>query len=135
MSYSTIPKLLTLAINSNVEANAVLAGRVHYQYVPQKSVYPHIYFERSGRDTEDLLSGGDGIVIERYTLELATTNFDGDLCDVIQSTLENLECTYEGTTVHCVELEDVDANYVFKSADSDALFLHGFRIAVYSSIE
>lgn len=133
MSYSTIPKLLRMALNDNSVVTEKIAGRIHYQQIPQKSTYPHLYIARSSRDTDGLIDGEDGIVIERHVIELVATAFDSDLCDAVQEVLENLECSLEGVTVHCVELEDVDDNYVFKSADSDALFLHGFKIAVYFS--
>ena len=133
MSYSTIPKLLRLALNANSEITEKIAGRVHYQQLPQKSIYPHLYIARSGRDTDGMIDGEDGIVTERYIVELVASAFDSDLCDAVQDVLSNLECSYEGVTVHLIDLEDVDDNYVFKSADSDALFLHGFKIAVYFS--
>jgi hypothetical protein len=131
MSYSTIPKLLVLALQENATVEAAVSNRIHYQQLPQKSIYPHIYLARSGREADDLLDGEDGIVVERYVAELVASVFDEDLCNAVQLVLNNLECTYEGVTVHVTDLEDVDDNYVFKSADSDALFLHGFRIAVY----
>lgn len=135
MSYSTIPKLLRLALNENSVITEKVAGRVHYQQLPQKSVYPHLYVARSSRDTDGLIDGEDDVVIERYVVELVANSFDADLCDAVQSVLGNLECSYEGSIVHLVDLEDVDDNYVFKSADSDALFIHGFRIAVYLTEE
>lgn len=123
---------MVLALAENTTVAEKVSDRIHYQQLPQKSVYPHIYLARNGRDTEALVSGEDGIVIERYIAELVTaTRFDEALCDAVQSVLTTLECSYEGVTVHLTELEDVDDNYVFKSADSDALFLHGFRVAVY----
>jgi hypothetical protein len=135
MSYSTIPNLLRLALTNNSVITTKLDGRIHYQYLPQKSVYPHIYLARSSRDVEGLIDGEDDVVIERYVAELVAPTFDADLCDAVQEVLSNLECSYEGSVVHLVDLEDVDDNYVFKSADSDALFIHGFRIAVYLTEE
>lgn len=131
MSYSTIPKLLVLALNTNSEISSKVSNRIHYQQLPQKSVYPHLYLARSSRDVEGLIDGEDDVVVERYVVELVANYFDTDLCDAVQQVLSDLECSYEGVTVHLVDLEDVDDNYVFKSADSDALFIHGFRIAVY----
>ncbi len=133
MSYSTVPKLLRMALNNNATIAEKVEGRVHYQQLPQKSSYPHLYIARSSRDTDGMIDGEDGIVIERYVVELVATTFDSDLCDAVQDVLSNLECELEGVTVHLVDMEDVDDNYVFKSADSDALFLHGFKPAVYFS--
>lgn len=133
MSYSTVPKLLRMALNNNATIAEKVAGRVHYQQLPQKSVYPHLYISRSSRDTDGTIDGEDGIVVERYVVELVATAFDSDLCDAVQNVLSNLECELEGVTVHLVDMEDVDDNYIFKSADSDALFLHGFKPAVYFS--
>lgn len=131
MSYSAIPKLLTLALRSNSTISTFCSDRIHYQVLPQKSVYPHIYIARSGKDNESLLDGDDGVTTEYFTVEVVSQTFNEDACDAIEDVLGGLTCVYDGVEVHCSNVDDVDDNYVFKSADSDALFLHGFKVAVY----
>jgi hypothetical protein len=122
-----------MALNNNTTIAEKVAGRIHYQYLPQKSVYPHLYISRSSRDTDGTIDGEDGIVVERYIVELVAKDYDESLCDSVQEVLSNLECSLERVTVHLVDMEDVADNYVFTSADSDALFIHGFKPAVYFS--
>lgn len=131
MSYSTVPKLIRLYLASDPVIAAKVGSRIHYQTVPQESVYPHIYYSRTGKDNDTLLDGSSGRTTERFTLELVAQAFDEELCDAVESVLQTIETTYEDVTVDCTDVEDVDDNYAFKSADSDALFMHGFTVAVY----
>jgi hypothetical protein len=134
VTHATIPDLIIDAIKANATLLAAIGQRVHYQTIPQSSQYPHVYLARTGRDTEDFLDGSDGPTEDSFVLEFVAESFEGNLCSALYDTLSSLEGQLpDGTWIYCTDVLDVDDNYVFKSADSDALFLHAFQVTVYHS--
>ena len=133
-THSTIPDLLIAAIKGNSILAASVGDRVHYQSIPQSSQFPHIYLARQSRETETFLEGGDGPTEDRFIVEFVAESYRDDQCSAIYDTLAGIECMLpDGTWIYCTDVTDVDDNYVFKSADSDALFLHAFQVTVYHS--
>lgn len=133
-THSTIPDLLITALKGNTAIAALVAGRVHYQTIPQSSKYPHIYIARQSRDTETLLDGSSGPTEDRFIVEVVAEAYTDGLCSAVADVLNGIECVLpDGTWIYCTDLTDVDDTYQFKSADSDALFLHGFQVTVYHS--
>lgn len=134
VAHSTIPDLLIDAIKANATLLAAIGQRVHYQTIPQSSQYPHVYLARTSRDTEDFLDGSDGPTEDSFVVEFVAEAFDGALCSELYDVLSSLEGQMpDGTWIYCTDVLDTDDNYVFKSADSDALFLHAFQVTVYHS--
>lgn len=135
VQHSTIPDLLIDAIRLNSTLLAALGTRVHYQTIPQSSQYPHVYLARQSRDVETFLDGGDGVTEDSYVVEFVAEEYDGELCSALYTALSSIEgFLADGTThVFCTDVTDMDDNYVFKSAESDALFLHAFQVTVYHS--
>lgn len=134
VAHSAIPDLLIDAIRANATLLAALGKRVHYQTIPQSSDYPHVYIARDGRVTEDFLDGSDGPTEDSFVIEFVAEAYNGTLCSELYDSISQLEGQMPGGPwVFCTDVTDVDDNYVFKSADSDALFLHAFRVTVYHS--
>lgn len=134
INHDVIPKLLISAIKANTVLVASLAGRVHYQFIPQSSEYPHVYVARTGRESESFLDGDNGTVEDRFIVEFVAPEFDGDSLNALYSSLSSLEGQLaDGTWLYCVDVLDVDDNYLFRSADPDGLFVHAFQVTVYHS--
>ena len=133
-THSTIPDLLITAIKANTVLATAVGDRVHYQTIPQSSLFPHIYIARQSRETETFLEGGDGPTEDRFVVEFVAESYSDNQCSAVFDALNDIECQLpDGTWVYCTDVTDVDDNYVFKSADSDALFLHAFQVTVYHS--
>jgi hypothetical protein len=134
MSHSTIPTLILNSLKTESYLATKLGNRIHYQTIPQTSKYPHIYFTRQSTDFEELMDPGErGLQTDRYILELVAERFDGEMLNRINSCLSAIEGQIEGLTIYVSEVSDVDDQYEFRSADSDALFVHGFTVQVYFS--
>lgn len=134
VGHSTIPKLLIDAIKANTFLASVLGGRIHYQTIPESSTFPHVYIARQSRTSETFLDGESGPVEDSYVIEVVAESFNAELCTELDEAMSALEGFLEdGTWIYCTDVGDVDDNYVFKSADSDALFLHAFQVTVYHS--
>lgn len=133
-THSTIPDLLIVALKGDTTITGLIADRVHYQTIPQSSKYPHIYLARQSRETESFLDGGNGPTEDRFIVEVVSEAYTDGLCSAVYDVLNGIECVLpDGTWIYCTDVTDVDDNYVFKSADSDALFLHAFQVTVYHS--
>jgi uncharacterized protein (DUF952 family) len=132
VSLSTIPKLIREAIRNDSVLLNLLGTRIHYQTLPQKSIYPHVYYSLQSRDQEDLLDPGEkGLQTNRYVLEVVAEAYNETLITRLQNAIRVIEGTKDGIDIHVVEVADLDDQYEFKSADGDALFLHGFTVEVY----
>jgi hypothetical protein len=132
MSLSTIPKVIREAIRNDSVLLNLLGPRIHYQTLPQKSIYPHVYYSLQSRDHEDTLDVGEkGLQTNRYVLEVIAETYNETLITRLQDALESIEGSLDGIDIHVVEVSDLDDQYEFKSADGDALFLHGFTVEVY----
>jgi hypothetical protein len=120
------------AIRNDVVLLNLLSGRIHYQTLPQKSVYPHVYYSLQSRNHDDLLDAGEkGLQINRYIMEVVAEDYNETLLTRLQSSLESIEGSKDGIDIHLVEVSDLDDNYEFRSADGDALFVSGFTIEVF----
>jgi hypothetical protein len=134
MAWNTLP----LEIRSRlllVDAIRERVGeRVHYQQIPEPSVMPHVWFMRTGVDTDDLLLG-DGPATDRYIVEIVSDVFDTELVDAIVATLKDMDGPLGDGVVFLTFVDDADDDYVFKSAESDHLFMHALRVSVYHDNE
>jgi hypothetical protein len=133
MSYSTVPDLITDTLRANSTIQTKCASRIHYQTIPQSSQYPHIYCARQGQFSDGNVDGSRGTITDRFVIEIVARFYDPILCEAVQSALTWDGFQTSGLEVFLSEIEDVNDDYVFKSADSDALFLHGFVVTVYYS--
>jgi hypothetical protein len=133
-NHDTIPSLLRAALRSDSVLLQRLGDRIHYQYIPQDSKYPHVYYTVQSRDQEDLIDPGEyGQQIMRFIVEVVqeadAPNYN--TLTRIEDKLKALEGAKDGIVIWVTDVSDVDDQYEFKSADSDALFVHGFTVQVY----
>lgn len=131
MTHATLPDFLISAMRADADVSSKVGNRIHYQTVPQSSVYPHIYIARQGSNRERNLGGEPGVETERFVVEIVAETFDDELCTAVRDALEFDGGQYPDFTVFMTEIEDVNDDYTFQSADSDALFLHGYVVTAY----
>jgi hypothetical protein len=133
-NHDTIPALIRAALRSDSVLLQRLSGRIHYQYIPQDSAYPHVFFTVQSRDHEDLIDPNErGLQTMRFIVEVVqeASSPNYDTLTRIENKLNGLEGAKDGIVIWVTEVSDVDDQYEFKSADSDALFVHGFTVQVY----
>ena len=131
MSHATLPDFLISALKADTVIVNKVANRIHYQTVPQTSQYPHIYLARQGSNRDRLLNGEPGVETERFIVEIVAETFDADLCTAVRDALEFDGGQYSTYAIYMTDSEDVNDDYTFQSADSDALFLHAYVVTVY----
>jgi hypothetical protein len=119
-----------------LQADATIAekigDRIHYQTIPQNSPLPHLYIARQDEDnSEKLLDGSNGVTEDRYILELVANEFDDDLVTAVKAAINLDGFDYEGLTIFTSDVSGVSDDYLFRSADSDALFMNGLVLTIY----
>lgn len=118
-----------------LQADATIAekigDRIHYQTIPQKSPLPHLYITRQDEECEKLLDGSNSITEDRYVLELVDNEFDDDLVTAIKAAIDFDGFDYENLTIFTSDVSGVSDDYLFRSADSDALFMNGLVLTIY----
>lgn len=131
MSHATLPDLIRERLKSIPEIHQKIAGRIHYQQIPQSSIYPHIWFARRGSNTDDLMDS-DGILRDRYVVELVTKTFDDQLVTAVIDALQFDGVALPSMTVATSDLDEVDDEYAFESGNGDsALCMHAFVLTLY----
>lgn len=132
MTYETLPQAIINQLKAMESEQAEKLGdRIHYQTVPESSDYPHVYIARQGGGSPRTLSHHYSDSQEQFVIELVGETFDAELLTAVSSALEFDGDTFDGVQVFTSDLMDVSDDYVFRSADSDALFLHGFVLTLY----
>jgi hypothetical protein len=134
MAWNTLPLEIRGRLLMVDDITDRVGERIHYQELPQSSKYPHIWFERSGTETDELLDTL-GPAVERFTLEIIGDEFDSELIDAVIGTLQNLDGPVGTGTVFVTHIDDADDDYLFKSSESDKLFMHALRVSVYHDNE
>lgn len=132
MTYSTIPDAIREVLVALPIVEEVIGERIHYQTLPQESTYPHIYYYRQSLDFEDLIDPGEkGMQTDRFVMEIVAEEFDESVLSAMKAELEKIAFSRDGMDIHLTEVTDVDDQYEFRSADGDALFVHGWSVQVY----
>lgn len=108
-----------------------IGDRIHYQTIPQQSPLPHLYITRQDEENEKLLDGSNSITEDRYVLELVDNEFDDALVTAIKAAIDFDGFDYEGLTIFTSDVSGVSDDYMFRSADSDALFMNGLVLTIY----
>lgn len=132
MAWFDIPKAMRARLLATTAVTDVVASRVHYQELPQESVYPHVWFTRTSRDEDDALEGGH-LVQERFAIEIVGLEDMEGLVDAIFGQLEPWRETLGGgQEIQLVDIEDADDDYVFRSVgEGDPTYLHALSVVVY----
>lgn len=131
MSHATIPNLIRDRLLSVPEIASKLGARIHYQHIPQSSQYPHVYYTRRGSNTEELMDA-DGILRDRFVVEVVTRTFDDALITAITDSLFFDGIELGSRCVATSDLDEADDDYVFESAAGDsALCMHAFVLTLY----
>ena len=131
MSHTSVPLMLIALLQADPIIAEKVGERIHYQTIPQKSPRPHIYITRQDEDSEKLLDGSSSITEDRYILELVDNAFDDLLVTAIKATIDFDGFDYQDLTIFTSDVTGVSDDYLFRSADSDALFMNGFVLTIY----
>lgn len=137
MAESDLPKAIRKHLLADATIASLVGQRIHYKGIPEKSAFPHIFFYKRGRTTDDTLDG-DGIVYNRFAVEIVgeQTVADPDgkgeaVADAVFARLHNSSGPFDTLEIDSAFVEDADDNYVFKSVDSDdRLFLKAYDLLV-----
>ena len=130
MSHKSVPLMLIALLQADPTIAAKLGDRIHYQTVPAKSPKPHLYFARQSEDGDKLLDGSPDITEDSYVFELVDIDFDDALVTAIKSALDLDGFDYGSLTIFNSNLTGVSDDYLFRSADSDALFMNGLVLTI-----
>jgi hypothetical protein len=133
MGWFDVPNGLRSHLLADTALGNLLADRVHYQMLPGNSQYPHVWFARTGRRQDELLSGEEEMTIETYSFEVVGI----DNCDAVVERLVELLESFGGQVgardVQAVDIGDTDDNYIFKSVgEGDADYLYAIQVEIYS---
>ena len=131
MSHSSVPQMIIDLLKANAIIADKVSDRIHYQTLPQSSQYPHIYFARQNEDSETLLDGSSGTTEDSYVFELIDVAFDDELVTAIKEAIEYDGFDYGGLTIFTSNITSVSDDYLFRSADSDALFMNALVLTIY----
>lgn len=134
MAWTTLPLEIRSRLLLTTDITDRVGERVHYDHLPESSSLPHIWFQRTGVETDDLLEG-QGPAIDRYTVEIVGEVFDTTLIDAVVETIKNMDGPVGSGVVFLTFVDDADDDYVFKSAESDQLFMHALRVSVHHDNE
>jgi hypothetical protein len=133
MSWLELPTAMRTRLLSSTTITGAVAQRVHYQELPQDSALPHVWFRRQGRSSDDCMDWDDeGIVEERYAIEVVSDRDAEDLVDDIVSLLRSWRGTIGDRYLQLVEIEDADDDYVFVSVGAaEPDYLHALQVILY----
>lgn len=132
MAWFDLPKALRAELLAVPVVSSAIAGKIHYQELPQSSDYPHVWFARSSRDSTKCVDGSEEMTVERFTFEIVSDRDAEGLIDALVATLEAFEGDVGGRDVQLVEVEDADDDYVFQSiGEGEPDYLHALNVAVY----
>lgn len=128
----TIPEAIKAWLVADATINASLAGRVHYQYVPESSDGSRIWFSLANRDEfEGLEQDPDDPAIYTFDVELVGEAFGHSLIELVRRRLIALDATYEGVNFQGVFVEDADDSYIYKSVgEEDPIFSYALQITL-----
>lgn len=133
MAWFDLPKAMRAALVADSQLTAIVNDRIHYQELPQTSVYPHVWFTRTSRNRDELLDGSEEMTISRFSFEIVS---DGDaeaIIDRIVATMKAFEGQHGGQDVQLVQVDDGEDDYIFQSVgEGEPDYLHVLQVAVYS---
>ena len=131
MSHTSVPLMLVALLKLNPTIADKIGDRIHYQTIPQNSPLPHLYIARQDEENEKLLDGSSSVTEDRYILELVDNEFDDALVTAIKAAIEFDGFDYGDLTIFTSDVSGVADDYMFRSADSDVLFMHGLVLTIY----
>jgi hypothetical protein len=133
MAWNDVARKLREELLGNSTISTAVGNRVHYQILPEGSVYPHIWFTREGTSQEDSLDGDSGLTTVDFTFEVISDTNAEALVDAIVDALKPIEGDITGGEyISLVDLTDADDGYLFKSAGDDIpAFMHALRVTVF----
>lgn len=131
MSHTSVPAMLIALLRLDPVIAEKIGDRIHYQTIPQSSPLPHLYIARQDEETEKLLDGSNSITEDRYIFELVDNAFDDELVTALKAAIEFDGFDYENLTIFTSDVSGVSDDYLFRSADSDALFMNGLVLTIY----
>lgn len=133
MAWFDIPKAMRAALVADSQLTALVADRIHYQELPQTSVYPHVWFTLSSRNRDELLDGSEEMTSRRFAFEVVSDGDAEEIIDRIVVILKAFEGQHGSQDVQLVQIDDANDDYIFQSVgEGEPDYLHALQVAVYS---
>lgn len=134
MSWFDVPKGIRERLLADSALTALVDDRIHYQELPQGSVFPHVWFTRTGRQQDNLLDASEEMTVETFSFEIVGDTDCEAIVDRLIELLGQLEGQFGSQDVQLVDISDADDNYVFQSVgEGEPNYLHAIQIEVYSA--
>jgi hypothetical protein len=131
VSHASVPTLIIERLKANPTLAAKIGDRIHYQAIPQESQLPHIYFTLQDESEESLIDGSDGVTESRYLFELVAESFDDELVSALKESIQFDGFDWNDLTIFLSDISNVSDDYLFRSARSDADFMHASVLTIY----
>lgn len=136
MGWFDVPKGIRALLAADTQLTNLVAGRVHYQELPQASEYPHIWFTRTGRNQDNLLDGSEEMTVETYAIEIVGDSDCESIVDRVIQLLGTLDGQVGQADVQFVDITDADDSYVFQSVgEGEPNYLHAIQVEVHSATQ
>ena len=118
MSLATDVKAFMVA---DAAVNGVVSGRVHYNWIPQNSPRPHIWFQRSEREEALTMDNVGGLVRTTFDVECNSTSLSEahDLADKVNDLFHGHSGPIVNTTSQLAQVDSQQEDYVPRNNDAD----------------
>lgn len=131
---TVLPEDLKTYLVASTSINAVVAGRVHYNWAPQTSSYPRIWLQRQGTEEELDMAGNGGLASTSFILECSSTGLSEaySLADKVRARLHGASGALGNTTARLVTVTDQDEDYFPRSNDADdAVHVAALNVSIW----
>jgi hypothetical protein len=118
----SLPSDIRTFVTASTSISAVVGTRMHYNQLPQPSIYPHLWFQRQSREEELDMGGVGGLAMSRFDIEINSTSPSVaiSLADKVRGRLHGYRGAMGATTVQMATVADQDDEYFVKSNDADS---------------
>lgn len=98
---------LKAALDADTDVNALVAGRIYPEVLPQDVILPAVVYEQQSSPYVQTLSQASNLAPLVYSITSWATTYLGasELADAIRKALDNYAGTWDGETV-CVQIVD-----------------------------
>lgn len=133
MAWFALPKAMRAALVADSQLTALVGDRIHYQELPQTSIFPHVWFTRTSRNRDELLDGSEEMTLERFAFEVVSEGDAEAIIDRLVAVMKGFEGQHDAIDVQLVQIDDGEDDYIFQSVgEGEPDYLHVLQVAVYS---
>lgn len=130
---TTMPQDLRTFIIGSTGVSSLVGSRCHYNKLPQKSEYPHVWF-RVTSDTEPRTMDGVGGMHDA-NLDLECAGLDEDdaqaVADAVKDRLDGYKGTIGNVSAKAIFLSDKDDDYEpFSNESNEGVHVNAYSVRV-----